>query len=105
MSGVITLTEVLVHPLRQGDLALAQRYRMMLTQNQDFQLCAVTEFVAEKAAELRARHNLRTPDALHVATAIEYGCDTILTNDRGIARVSDIRVLILDDLKSDPPKS
>jgi predicted nucleic acid-binding protein len=91
--------------LRQGDLALAQRYRMMLTQNQDFQLCAVTEFVAEKAAELRARHNLRTPDALHVATAIEYGCDTILTNDRGIARVSDIRVLILDDLKSDPPKS
>jgi len=59
--------------------------------------------VAESAADLRARYNLRTPDALHVATAIDAGCDAFLTNDTGIKRVQEIAVLVLDDLELDPP--
>jgi predicted nucleic acid-binding protein len=46
---------------------------------------------------------MRTPDALHVATAIDAGCDAFLTNDTGIKRVHEIAVLVLDDLELDPP--
>jgi predicted nucleic acid-binding protein len=45
------------------------------------------------------------PDALHVACAIDTGCDAFLTNDTGIKRVSEIRILILDDLELPDPKS
>lgn len=38
--------------------------------------------IAFRAGELRRAHNLKTPDAIHVATALEVGADTLITNDR-----------------------
>jgi predicted nucleic acid-binding protein len=58
--------------------------------------------MAESAADLWARYNLRTPDALHVATAIDARCDVLLTNDAEIKRIREIVVLVLDELELDP---
>ena len=96
--SVITLTEVLTHPFRLGDAKLAQDYRDILLNNQDFAVQSITPQIAESAANLRARYNLRTPDALHVATAIDIGCDAFLTNDMVIKRVTELLVLVLDEL-------
>lgn len=54
--------------------------------------------IAERAAALRVRYRLRTPDALQVAAALAHGCEAFLTNDRDLARVTDLRMIILDDL-------
>jgi predicted nucleic acid-binding protein len=67
--------------------------------NGDYQLVPITIPVAESAADLRARYNLRTPDALHVASAIHVGCEAFLTNDTGIKRVQELAILILDELE------
>ena len=37
--------------------------------------------IYRRAAKLRARHNLKTPDALHLATAQYHGCTAFWTND------------------------
>lgn len=37
--------------------------------------------VYRRAAELRARHSLKTPDVLHLATAQYHGCTALWTND------------------------
>jgi predicted nucleic acid-binding protein len=37
--------------------------------------------VFDLATELRARHRLKTPDALHLAAAIQSGCHQLWTND------------------------
>jgi predicted nucleic acid-binding protein len=63
--------EVLVHPLRNSDDALAQRYRDILRNAAALTLFPVSEAVAEQAAHLRAAHNLRTPDAIQMATALK----------------------------------
>ncbi len=102
-TSVITLVETLMKPLQNHDLPLAERYRQMFYRTQHVTLLPLSASVAERAADLRARYNLRTPDALHVATALDAGCDAFLTNDRGIKRVTDIRVLVLDELDRDPP--
>lgn len=102
-SSVLTLTEVLVHPLKEANNALAQQYRDTLMHNQDLRLVPITAGIAESAADLRARYNLRTPDALHVAAAIDNGCDAFLTNDIGIRRVTEINVVVLDELELDTP--
>ena len=44
--------------------------------------------MAAQAAALRARHGLRTPDAIHCATAIHAGCDAFLTNDAKLLRLA-----------------
>src|SRR5262245_5160325 len=87
ISSVIILSEVLPQPIKLGNSKLEQEYRNILLHSGGFSLLPVTARIAESAAELRARYNLRTPDALHVATAIATGCDAFLTNDGGIKRV------------------
>ena len=62
-------------------------------------LIPVTLPIAESAADLRARYNLRTPDALHVASALSSGCDAFLTNDAGLKRVQELPILVLDELE------
>lgn len=101
LSSVITLTEVLTHPFKLGNTRLEREYRDILPYGGGFRLLTITARMAESAAALRARYNLRTPDALHVAAAIDVRCDAFLTNDTGIKRVTEIAVLVLDELELD----
>jgi predicted nucleic acid-binding protein len=103
VSSVILLTEVLPHPIKLGNTKLEQEYRNILLHSGGFGLLPVTGQIAEFAADLRARYNLRTPDALHVATAISAGCDAFLTNDIALQRVAEITILVLDELELDAP--
>ena len=53
------------------------------------------EAVFRRAAELRARLGVKTPDALHLATAERYGCVQFWTNDDRLAKVSPLAKNIL----------
>ncbi len=99
-SSVITLTEVLVQPLRQNNQTLADNYRDLLFNAANFQLFPLTAAIAERVAALRAKYDLRTPDALQIATAMENNSDAFLCNDKDLQRVTELKILILDDLES-----
>lgn len=86
-SSVITLTEVLVQPLRQKNQILANEYRDLLYNGINFKLLPLNSLIAEHAAELRAKYNLRTPDALQISTALENGCDAFLCNDKNLKKL------------------
>jgi len=98
VTSFVTLIEVLVHPLREGRPELAEEYRNILLQAPALTTIPLDEGIAEEAATLRARHNLRTPDAIQLATAIRSGASWFLTNDAGLADVSEISVLVLKQL-------
>lgn len=78
----LVLLECLVVPLRNADSSLEMQYRATLA---TFQTANLTAAVFERAARLRAEHRLKTPDAIHLAAAIEHGCDEFWTNDRRLA--------------------
>lgn len=99
ITSVVTIGEVLVQPFAHGDLGLQQRYREALLDGAGIRTLPVDAPLAERAAALRARYRMRLPDAIQVATAIDRGCEAFLTNDRRLARVTEIRVLVLDDLE------
>jgi predicted nucleic acid-binding protein len=99
ITSVVTIGEVLVQPLANGDVGLQQRYRAALLNGTGLRTLPIDAALAERAAGLRARHRMRLPDALQVAVAIDEGCEAFLTNDRRLARVTEIRVLVLDDLE------
>jgi len=61
----------------------------------EISLIEVTASVVELATEIRAKHNLKTPDALHYASAMEARANVFLTGDRVLARCSDVAVEIL----------
>ncbi len=99
ISSVITLSEVLVHPIRQKDLYLQTQYRELLLRSRNFLTKHIDADIAEITAELRSKYNLRTPDALQIAAALDAGCEAFLCNDAGLRRVTELRVLVLDDIE------
>jgi predicted nucleic acid-binding protein len=98
VTSSVTLAECLVHPYRHGDRALVQKFRDAITKGAHTQFTGV-DASAEQAAELRARYNLTLTDAFQIAAALASGCDAFLTNDTTLKRVTEISILLLNDLE------
>lgn len=99
VTSVVTLLEVLVHPLRYGDDTLAEQYRRILLGAAGLRTIALTAYVAEEASRVRAHYGVRTPDAIQVATVRQEGAAFFLTNDTRLPSVPGLTMLVLDELK------
>ncbi len=94
----LTLLEVLVGPLKRGDKALEIDYRTVLQTSQGVQLIPISHPVLEQAASLRATTSLKTPDAIHAATALIVGCGLFVTNDVAFKKVPGLPTAILSEI-------
>lgn len=97
VSSELALLETLVKPLREGDTTLEQLFRSLL-HAREVRLIPVTRSLWDQAARLRAMTSLKTPDALHAATAQDAASTLFITNDRDFRRIEGLPVVILDDL-------
>lgn len=86
----VTLAEVLTGPLKNGEEALARRYRSAL---ETWLVVDFTADIAESAARLRGQYGLKLPDAIQLASALAINADALVTHDRDFSRVTGIRVL------------
>ena len=93
----MTLLEVLVHPLRSNNKELAAEYRDILL-NSRLMTLEVSNAIAEQAAQLRAAHNIRTPDAIQISAALEAGATHFFTNDIRLPEIPSIQIISLDAL-------
>lgn len=94
VASSLTLLEVLVDPYRKRNVKLAERYEHILTHGRGLVLAALDASVMRIAAQIRASHAVRTPDAIQLAVGLRYGCVAFITNDRRLPDVG-IRVLPL----------
>src|SRR5437588_4539710 len=92
--------ECLVKPLGMGDGALLLDYeRMFLAHNVSFAPVLAPGF--ERAAHIRGVHayasgkRYSVQDSLHLAAAIQAGCDSFLTNDKRLVAFPEINVDVL----------
>lgn len=86
----ITIAEMLTGPLGAGEEALAKRYRTVL---ESWHVVELTADIAETAARLRARHKLKLPDAIQLASALAIDAHALVTHDRDFAKVRGLRVV------------
>jgi predicted nucleic acid-binding protein len=78
--STISLTEILVHPMRKG--VEATRKTLTALEKLAITFIDVTPAIAQSAAKLRARHSqLRTPDALIISTAQHAEVERLFTTD------------------------
>ena len=98
VTSTVTVLEVLVQPFRRGADALASQYQQILLNSPGLSCVSVSSDIAEEAARFRASYNLRTPDAIQLATAIKSDATAFLTNDSFLTSVPDIDILVLDQL-------
>ena len=86
----ITIAEVLVGPLRAGDDALAQRYRVIL---ESWRPIALDLEIAASAARLRASLHLGLADAVQAASALAINAAALVTHDRDFSRLRSLRII------------
>ena len=65
----LTRLECRSKPLRAGDLATLAQFDVFFA-GVELVLAEVSPAVVERATDLRARYNLKTPDAIHYSTAV-----------------------------------
>ncbi|MEI9804690.1 MAG: PIN domain-containing protein [Pseudolabrys sp.] len=82
VTSELTLAEVLVGPIHDGDDELAGQYHNIFSSEGEFSVAAVERRVLVEAAVLRSfARSLKLPDAIHVATARVHDCKFVISDD------------------------
>lgn len=100
--SVVSITELVVRPLRAADPALADDLIRFLVHVPNLTLGDVDLALAREAGSLRATLGLAAPDALILATGLVERCGHVISNDRQwqaqLARVGSAATVVrLDD--------
>lgn len=104
VTSELTLSELLVVPLRDGITTLSGYYSNVLSGADWLHVCPVTKPILIAAAGLRAgRRGLRLPDAIHLATAVEMDCSDFLTEDSSLGVAGESAAPALRMLRPDEP--
>ncbi|MBD3280111.1 PIN domain-containing protein [Candidatus Dojkabacteria bacterium] len=98
LMSVIAVTECFVDPFQRNDLHTCKLYEDFFNHVENLSLVDMTKDIAMTAAKLRADYGIRTPDGLHLATAINSGADIFVTNDKRLKKVSEIKVVDIQEL-------
>lgn len=98
VTSTITMTELLVQPYRAAGADRVKEFYALLTTYPNLEWIAPDLAIADLAAQIRATHRLRTPDALQAATAAHAGASGLVTNDLVFARVPAFETLMLDQV-------
>lgn len=86
--------ECRVKPIMIGDTAKLAVFDAFFSRP-DVRLVPITTAVFDRATRIRAAHKFKLGDSLHLAAAVESGCDRFLTHDIRLSVFTDIAVEVL----------
>lgn len=88
VASALMLAEVLVPLYRTNEPGAAAELSQTLRAFPNLSILDASAQVCTEAARLRAQYGLRTPDAVHGATALVANAHGIVTNDAGFERLT-----------------
>lgn len=97
IGSTLIITEILTKPYSTNRPDLAAAYKNLIVGFPNFTLFAPGEQICDLAARIRSKYGFKTPDAIHLATAIESGAKAIIANDHRWRQVKQIKTIILDE--------
>ena len=96
MSSLV-FTELLVPAYRADDITTVNTLSRLLINFPNIKTVPVSNEISIEAARLRAIFGMRTPDAIHAATALKMDADAIITNDKDFLKLREhIDIILLD---------
>ncbi len=90
----LTRLECRVGPLAANDTGTLNQFDAFFA-TADVQVLSLTAAVFDRATTIRAQYRFKLADSLHLACAVEVGCDRFLTNDVRLSAFPDITVEVL----------
>lgn len=96
----LIITESLVYPFRSGDRKSIANYEQLIF-HAGIDLVPIDRSILVAATKLRVKYKLKTPDAIHAATALAIKCDRFITNDKGFRNIAGLPTVVLSELLTD----
>jgi len=96
-TSTLTLLEILVQPYRVKNEEIVLKFYSLFATYPHLTWIPLTLGISDLAAQLRAEHNLKTPDAIQIASALSSGSTGFVCNDKAFQKIKDIECLILSD--------
>lgn len=93
----LTILEINVKPYQLGQTNIAHNYTAKLKTLSHLFIHDLSIDIADQASQLRAKYKLKTPDAIHIASAMDCQCQALLGNDKGFKKIKEISYLHLGD--------
>ncbi len=94
LTSRLSVLECRVRPVRENNTALLVTYDAFFSA-EHLVLTDIDACIIETATQLRATYRFRTPDAIHLATAIEKKAAVFLTGDAGLKQCREVNVSVL----------
>jgi len=98
ISSDLIYTEILPPLVRSENPEAIRQALRFLGEHAAFDLRSVTKEICIQAGFLRGQTGMKTPDAIHVASAIAAGCDAFLTNDDRIRLPETMQRILFSNL-------
>jgi len=95
VTSTITVAEILTKPMKDGNEEAVRDYKYVLQNLPNLEIVPITFEIAEQAASLRAKYNLRVPDAIQLAVCITNDAQAFVTNDARLRKVNEIEIVLL----------
>ena len=95
VGSTLILTEILTKPYSHNRPDLVSAYKNSIIVLPNFAIIPPDEQMCDTAALIRSKYNLRTPDAIHLATAIETDSRAIVGNDLKWKKIKEINCILL----------
>ena len=76
---------------------MVENYEKIIIESKSIETLDLDIEIAKRASGLRANYNIKTPDSIQLATAIESSCDYFITNDKKL-RIKEIETVMIDEI-------
>ncbi len=96
-ASALVSVEVLTGYRRAKDHSAENEFKQMLKDFPAVEMYEASHKLVDRIVDLRTKYNMKTPDAIHLATALEHKADVFVTNDRQLKKVKEIAILYLGD--------
>lgn len=99
VTSLVSDIELQTGPAASGKAELMRRYRQSLLHSGQFLIWPLDEATADTTVALRAQYQMKTPDAIQLASSQQAHCRYMITNDRQWpADVQGVQVALVSSL-------
>lgn len=94
-TGEAVLAETMVQPYKLGNIATIEQFRAFFAQEDFLTVLPHDSKAFDLASRIAGTKGMKLVDSLHMATAVQAGCDFLITHDKGIKPVDGIKIIQL----------
>lgn len=87
----LTRMECRIKPIQNKNELLLEEYDLFFQDSVD--IISLTKEILDKATIIRAEYFFKTPDSIHLATAIVSNADAFITNDKRSNSFKEVKII------------